>query len=106
MDLNLESYKTIVLYGIGQYYEKVKKELFRLIKPDYLCDRKWETDSCQSYDGIPIIKKEQLKTLDNVLVIMTVVSPFILESIRKELKNMGGIAGRLCDWKTATGSNW
>ena len=62
MGVDLKKYAVIVGYGIGQYYEKSKEELFRLKKPDYLCDRKWECeDAPHTYDGIKIIKRKELE---------------------------------------------
>lgn len=41
MDDKWKQYKNIVGYGIGQYYETVKEELFHCVKLTYLCDKKW-----------------------------------------------------------------
>lgn len=70
MEINKEQYATVIVYGIGQYYEKIKKELFRHVKPDYLCDRKWDADGPDSYDDIPIIKREKLSEIEHSLIII------------------------------------
>ena len=38
---------------------------------DYLCDRKWDTDAPESFDGIPVISRENLYKLENSLVIIS-----------------------------------
>ena len=53
------------------YYKTIKPELFAQIKPDYLCDRKWDTDAPESFDGIPVISRENLYKLENSLVIIS-----------------------------------
>lgn len=37
-----KEYKSIIGYGVGQYCETVKEELFQLVRLTYLCDRKWD----------------------------------------------------------------
>ena len=49
---NHREYETAIGYGIGQYYEKTKGELSKVIKLDYLCDKKWENVDDFKYDGI------------------------------------------------------
>lgn len=92
MKINREQYKTVIVYGIGQYYEKVKEDLFQYITPDYLCDRKWEDNSPGSYDGIPIIKKEELHSLDRSLIIITTGFPWTSASIKSDLENKPGLS--------------
>lgn len=86
--LHGKSYQSIILYGIGQYYEEVKEELFQQVKPDYLCDRKWDVYAPDSYDGIPIMKREELSQLGNCLVIVTTGVPWTEASIKSDLEHL------------------
>ena len=43
--IDKKMFRSVIIYGIGQYYKTIKPELFAQIKPDYLCDRKWDTDA-------------------------------------------------------------
>ncbi len=92
MKINRKQYKTVIVYGIGQYYEKVKKDLFQCITPDYLCDRKWDVHVPDSYDGIPVIKREELYTLEQGLIIMTTGFPWVSASVKSDLENISGIS--------------
>ena len=81
------NYDQFIGYGIGQYYEKTKKELAEHIKLDYLCDRKWEAVEQKEFDGIRTIKIEELERLERVLVVIFAASGWTLESIKKDLKS-------------------
>lgn len=87
--MDYQKYSNIVGYGIGQYYENTKAELSKLIKLDYLCDRKWEETQQKEYDGIPIIRKKELKKLKTPLVIVFTASSWIYESIKKDMEILG-----------------
>lgn len=82
-------YKNIVGYGVGQYYETVKDELFQSVPMTYLCDRKWDEEQVKEYDGIPVISVNKLKELENALVIILIGSRRIYEAVMKELKGQG-----------------
>lgn len=103
LDISQRLYKAVIVYGIGKCYEAVKEKLFQCIKIDYLCDRKWENTALECYDGIPIIKRKQLMSLKDVLVIITAFSPSVIDSIKADLRmvieNRGGGTGvcRLCN---------
>ena len=84
-----DSYKYIVGYGVGQYYETVKEELFQAVALTYLCDRKWDEVQPEEYDGILTISRRRLSDLENVLVVVMVGSRWIYEAIRKELESLG-----------------
>ncbi len=86
MKINQGQYESIIIYGIGQYFESIKEDLFQYVEPDYLCDRKWDDDVPSSYHGIPIIKRKELPHLKNSLIIITTGSPWITASIKNELK--------------------
>ncbi len=89
-EIDWKDYQAVVIYGIGQYYETVKEDLFQERKPDYLCDRKWEKDGPESYDGIPVIKREQLAKLQKCLIIITAGASWMSNSIRKDLECLAG----------------
>lgn len=95
LDISQRLYKAVIVYGIGKCYEAVKEKLFQCIKIDYLCDRKWENTALECYDGIPIIKRKQLMSLKDVLVIITAFSPSVIDSIKADLRmvieNRGGV---------------
>lgn len=89
MDAQWEKYENIVCYGIGQYYEIIKKELFRKINLTYLCDRKWDGEQINQYDDVPIIPRKQLLKLKNVLIIVAVATNWTYEAIKSELESLG-----------------
>ncbi len=84
-----EKYVKKIGYGIGQYYEKTKKELSQILKLDYLCDRKWEENHETEYDGIAIIKRADLRQCENALLIVFTGSSWIYQSIRSDLDELG-----------------
>lgn len=76
--------KTVIAYSIGFYYEAVKEAIKRLFKIDYLCDKKWDDSDIDSYDGVPIIRRKELGSLtDFVLVIFTCNEPLKQELIKE-----------------------
>ena len=83
--------RTVVGYGIGQYYEKLKESnlLEGNIKFDYLCDRRWEGTNLKQYDGISIISKDNIGKLKNPLVVVLLSSQWISEQIVTEMDNEG-----------------
>lgn len=85
---NKKTYHNVVGYGIGQYYEMTSKELSKFITLDYLCDRKWENEHPEVYDGIRILRLEEVKQLESVLIIIFAASGWIVESIKRDL---GGV---------------
>lgn len=90
--MNIEKYDYIVAYGIGQYYEVQKDRMFKKIQPDYLCDKKWEGEKFDCYyDGIKIIRIDELIRLDNVLLIIFASSKQLYKTIVDSL--------HLLDWK-------
>lgn len=80
--------RTYVGYGIGQCYENTKDTLAAKIKLDYLCDRKWEGSGVSEYDGIPVISKNKIRTLENVLVVVFTLNDLVQKSIQGELENL------------------
>lgn len=90
MQADIKKYRTIIGYGIGQYYEKTKIELKKYIELDYLCDKKWETQEApETYDGIKIIKKSELVQLKDALIIIFSGTAWGTESIRKDIEGCG-----------------
>lgn len=86
MQESLKKYKTVIGYGVGQYYEKRKAELKEVIKLDYLCDRKWEgKDAPDTYDGIKVMKREQLSGLSEALIIVFSSALWRFEEIKKDI---------------------
>lgn len=85
----MKKYNNIIGYGVGQYYESVKEELSQIVTLTYLCDRKWEEEQPEEYDGIPTISKNKLAELENTLIIITIGSRWIYETIIKELQSLG-----------------
>lgn len=75
-------------YGIGQYYERTKEELSKVLKLDYLCDRKWEENNEMEYDGISIIRKADLAQCEEALVIIFTGSSWVYQSIQRDLDEM------------------
>jgi acetyltransferase-like isoleucine patch superfamily enzyme len=87
--IDTKQYEKVIVYGIGQYYESIKTELFQYVKPNFLCDRKWDNDAPEMYDGIPILRRENLDQLGKILVIITTGVPWTGDSIKEDLKNLG-----------------
>ncbi len=76
--------KIVIAYGIGFYYEAVKEVVNSFLKIDYLCDKKWDDSDIDSYDGIPIIKRKELETItDFVMVAFTCNEPLKQELIEE-----------------------
>ena len=86
----LGKYKVIVGYGIGQYYEKTKSELQKILKLDYLCDKKWESEDAPTvYDDIRIIKRKELSHLSDALIVIFSATSWGIESIKKDIGGYG-----------------
>lgn len=92
MELNPEEYENVIVYGIGQYYEQIKKDLFQQVKPDYLCDRKWDDCEPGSYDGIPVIKRKDLQQMEHSLIILTAGVQWTMNSVKSDLESIKGIS--------------
>lgn len=99
-----KEYSEIVGYGIGQYYEKTKTALSKIVQLDYLCDRKWDNGAKEKYDDIPLIRRADLKKLKKCLVIIFTSSSWIYKSIKGDLDALGvayihvdEILGKNCD---------
>lgn len=86
--VNIQNYENVVAYGIGEYFEKRKREINEALKIDYVCDKKWENSGINSYDGVPIITREELLKLENTLVVITVEHKTLIESIKQGLEGM------------------
>lgn len=84
--VNIQDYLNIVAYGIGEYFEKRKKEILGTLRIDYVCDKKWEDSGIKSYDGLPIITRENLLKLENTLVVIMVQHKPLIESINRDLE--------------------
>lgn len=84
-----KKYSTFIGYGIGQYYEKTKVELAKIVKLDYLCDRKWEEKDEKEYDSIALIKRKEINKLEGALLIVFTGNSWIYESIKRDLDKLG-----------------
>ena len=74
-------------YGIGQYYNVVKQDLDEMgIKLSFLCDRKWDGTSELSYDGIPIIRREELSKMPDVVCVIFALNSLTAKSIQEDLQ--------------------
>ena len=76
-------------YGIGQYYEKTKEELAKIVKLDYLCDRKWEQNDEMEYNGTKIIRRADLSQCKEALIIVFTGSSWGYQSIQNDLDELG-----------------
>lgn len=85
------NYSKVIGYGIGQYYEKTKEELSKIIKLDFLCDRKWDQSDEEEYDGIAVIKRKDLQDLENVLLIIFAGTERNYNSIRRDLDGLNKV---------------
>ena len=83
--------RTIVGYGLGQYYESLRvRGLFKgKIEFDYYCDRKWEDSQIEMYDGIPIISMEEIKKLENPLVVILIKNNWSADAVICEFEKHG-----------------
>jgi len=86
--MDLSKYKCVVGYGIGQYYDYVKKLMPVDIRLDYLCDSRWEQIGNQ-YDGLPVIAPNDLTKLKDVFVIVFAGLPRNYTSISVFLDQLG-----------------
>ncbi len=84
-----KKYSAKIGYGIGQYYEKTKEELSKIVKLDYLCDRKWDGSDVTEYDGTALVRREDLNKIGKVLVIIFTGTLYGYKSIKMDLDYMG-----------------
>lgn len=84
-----KKYTRKIGYGIGQYYEKTKEELAKIVKLDYLCDRKWEGNDEVEYDGNRIIRRADLAQCKEALIIVFTGSSWVYQSIQNDLNELG-----------------
>ncbi|MBO5032902.1 MAG: acyltransferase [Lachnospiraceae bacterium] len=84
-----KEYATVIGYGLGQYYEKVKEELFQIMTLDFVCDRKWENSDKKEYDGIPLLKRGELKNFQKAIVIVFIGSTWVYETVKRDLDELG-----------------
>lgn len=85
--LLLDKYSYMIGYGIGQYYQSIKEELeSKNIHLDFLMDRRWEEGDITTFDGIPILRRRELREKENALVIIFPTHKNVIESIRQDLK--------------------
>lgn len=89
MNIQLENYDYIVGYGIGQYYESIKESFSENLKLDAICDKKFEDSGEKEYDGLPIIKKEELTNHKNILVVIMLQNHLVQTHIQRELSAKG-----------------
>lgn len=76
-------------YGIGNYYSAVNKEVREKIKLSYLCDKKWDDCDMVLYDETPIISRKQLKSFENVKVVIFSNDYAVCSSIADDLNKLG-----------------
>ena len=86
-NLDLSKYKSIVGYGIGQYYDYIKDRIPPNIHINYLCDIRYEQIG-NRYNGIKVISPAQLRMLDNIFVIVFSGNHRNFESISRMLEQM------------------
>lgn len=89
MKIDFEKYSCIVGYGIGQYYDKVKNDIKSKVKLDYLYDKRWENSKGIVYNGLPVLSKKELLSLDNPLIIIMSEMNWIVKSIMCDLAGTG-----------------
>lgn len=81
---------TYIAYGIGQYYNIIKPELDKAsIHISYVCDRKWEGTGRDSYEGIPVISKADIRNISNAVCVIFTMDHIITNSIKKDLEALG-----------------
>ena len=88
---NGKNYSRIIGYGIGQYYEKTKEELAGIIRLDYLCDRKWDGTDKKEHDGIPVVRRQDLKDIGDALLVIFAGNSWIYQSICDDLDELDGV---------------
>lgn len=76
-------------YGIGYYYKAVKDNIKEMMHIDYLCDKKWDDSDIIEYDGIPVIKREQLATMPDIQVIIFSCNDPVRKQLSAEFKSKG-----------------
>lgn len=86
--MDLSKYQYVVGYGIGQYYDYVKTKITSNIQLNYLCDARWKQIG-RIYDGIEVISPDELKSMQEVFVIVFSGNQRNYQSISSMLKSMG-----------------
>ncbi len=83
--------RTIVGYGLGQYFEGIRERglLDGKIEFDYYCDRRWEEEPITEYKGIPVISKEKIAGLYNPLVVVLLKNQWTTDAVIKEFSGKG-----------------
>ena len=91
--MNNDEYKTkyqsIVIYGAGDYYFRNRKEIIDKIQPDFICDRKFETDDIKQKDGIKVIPYKELIGLKECLVVITIEKSWLIRELTTNFTNEG-----------------
>lgn len=85
--MDVSRYRYVVGYGIGQYYEYRKEQIKGQLHLDYLCDSQWEQFH-GNYNGIPVISPDELKTLENAIVVIFSGNQRNYDSIANVLEKM------------------
>lgn len=86
--LDTSKYKSVIGYGVGEYYERHKSQILQAVKLDYLCDKKWDDTAQTEYDGIAVIQKKQISSLEKVLIVIMVCNKWQEESIKNNLSGI------------------
>ena len=91
--------RTVVGYGLGEFYVKVKEMnlLDGKIQLDYVCDQKWENTDKTEFDNIPVISKTRIFDLENPFVIIFIKDYFNVQNIIEELNALGIECKWICE---------
>ena len=62
--------KTVIAFGIGQNFIRMREALGERMRVDYVMDKKWEGTDDRFFEGIPILRLEELGRQANALVVV------------------------------------
>lgn len=79
---DLQKYKYIIAYGIGQNYFHFRNRLSD-ISFDYVMDQRWEESKELFFDGISIIRRKDVERLDNYLIVVFPSNESIVSTVKK-----------------------
>lgn len=84
-DNELEKYKMVIGYGIGENYYRLKEIIREKKLIQYVADRRWEGSEKTEYDGYEIISVKEIEKTEGVLIVVISDREDVLNSLKTEL---------------------
>ena len=86
---NRQEKRNTVIFGAGLILDDYYKEISQITHPMYIVDNNEKKWGMTMYDGIECVAPETLKDIDNPYVIIAVKNENVINSIKKQLNDMG-----------------